>query len=127
MRGGIVDFRRKYPSSFRGKKIYFARKYLQYSRFVCQGKKFYHQEIWGKNSYRNQITHIRPPSKVKWSAPKVTRESRHPRTICHFDVKQVCLEPLKRTTYTDFVAKNEELLSTFCNNLICWKTALNRG
>ena len=58
----------------------------------CQEKNFYHQEVWGKNSNPNQIIHIRPPSKVKWSGPKVTRESRHPRAMCHFDVKQVCLK-----------------------------------
>ena len=35
--GGMVDFRRKYPSNwFREGKKYFARKYLQHSRFLCQ-------------------------------------------------------------------------------------------
>ena len=36
------------------------------------GKKFYLQRFWAKNSYPNQITHTPPPpSKVKWSAPKL--------------------------------------------------------
>ena len=69
---------------------------------LCRsGKKILSPRSLGKKFFPTQITHIRPPSKVKWSAPKVTRESRNPRAMCHFDVKQVCLELLKRTTYTD--------------------------
>ena len=36
------------------------RKYLPYNSFVCQGKTFYHQRFWGKNSYANPWNHPYP-------------------------------------------------------------------
>ena len=47
--------------------------------------------------------------------------------------KQICLGPVKRVTYTDFVAKGrtnfyflQQLFAT-CDNLICYKIVLNVG
>ena len=90
--GGIGDLGKKYPADwFQGEKN-LARKYLgekipvlkKISLIVYNtGKKsltllyvreeILSPEVWGKNSYPNQITHTPPPppTKVKWSAPEL--------------------------------------------------------
>ena len=48
-------------TDFEGKKIYFARKYLQYSRFVCQEKKLLSPRSLGKE-FLPKPNHPYPPS-----------------------------------------------------------------
>ena len=88
-RGGMGDFRKKYPAdwfrgknnsckeipggkSFRTEEKYFSwlvmlgkKSYIV--KLLTSGKKLYHQRLGEKESYPNQITY--PPVKVKCSAP----------------------------------------------------------
>ena len=62
---------------------------------VCWGRRFYHQRFREKKIFffaQNQITHTRPPSKVKWSAPKQASSGDLPYLVLIFYFLIPCLD-----------------------------------